>query len=123
MSQLRDCRVHRVVRRSRRTGRTSVRPGRWPERQERHHLPARAGPRSAASPPPTPRSSGRLPEPYSVEAYDAATILLRGVDSGVTRPALLDFVKNYDGQGLARKYRWTDQGELTSNSIWIYKVQ
>ncbi len=67
---------------------------------------------------------GQAPGTYSVEAYDAATILLRGVDSGaVTRPALLDFVKNYDGQGLARKYRWTDKGELTSNSIWIYKVQ
>lgn len=70
------------------------------------------------------KSSGQAPGTYSVEAYDAATILLKGIDSGaVTRQALLDFVKNYDGQGLARKYRWTDNGELTSNSIWIYKVQ
>ncbi len=67
---------------------------------------------------------GQAPGTYSVEAYDAATILLKGIDSGaVTRPALLDFVNNYDGQGLARSYRWTDKGELTSNSIWIYKVQ
>ena len=70
------------------------------------------------------KSSGQAPGTYSVEAYDAATILLKGIDSGaVTRPALLDFVTSYDGQGLARKYQWTDTGELTSNLIWIYKVQ
>lgn len=67
---------------------------------------------------------GQAPGTYSVEAYDAATILLAGIDSGaVTRPALLDFVSNYSGQGLARSYRWTDTGELTSNLIWIYTVQ
>jgi len=67
---------------------------------------------------------GQAPGTYSVEAYDAATILLKGIDSGaVTRPALLDFVTGYDGQGVARKYQWTPTGELTSNLIWIYKVQ
>ncbi len=67
---------------------------------------------------------GEQPGTYSVEAYDAATILLRGIDSGaVTRPALRDFVDNYDGQGLARSYQWTDNGELRSNLIWIYQVQ
>ena len=67
---------------------------------------------------------GQAPGTYSLEAYDLATILLKGIDSGaVTRPALLDFVKGYDGQGIARKYQWTDHGELTSNMIWIYKVQ
>ena len=70
------------------------------------------------------KSAGQAPGTYSVEAYDAATILLKGIDSGaVTRPALLDFVTGYNGQGLARKYQWTDTGELTSNLIWIYKVQ
>ncbi|MCB0936123.1 MAG: branched-chain amino acid ABC transporter substrate-binding protein [Mycobacterium sp.] len=67
---------------------------------------------------------GQAPGTYSVEAYDAAAILLKGIDSGaVTRPALRDFVAGYDGQGLARRYKWTDTGELTSNLIWIYKVQ
>ena len=67
---------------------------------------------------------GQAPGTYSVEAYDLATILLKGIDSGaLTRPALLDFVKVYDGQGVARKYQWTANGELTSNLIWIYKVQ
>ena len=67
---------------------------------------------------------GQAPGTYSMEAYDAATILLAGIDSGaVTRDALLNFVTNYDGQGLARQYKWNDKGELNSNMIWIYKVQ
>lgn len=67
---------------------------------------------------------GQAPGTYSMEAYDAATILLAGIDSGaVTRDALLNYVTNYDGQGLARQYKWNDKGELNSNMIWIYKVQ
>ena len=66
---------------------------------------------------------GQAPGTYSVEAYDAAAILLKGIDSGaVTRPALR-LRRRLDGQGLARRYKWTDTGELTSNLIWIYKVQ
>ena len=50
--------------------------------------------------------------------------MLKGIDSGaITRPALLDFVRNYNGQGVARKYQWTPTGELTTNLIWIFKVQ
>jgi len=50
--------------------------------------------------------------------------MVKGIDSGaVTRPALLDYVKNYDGQGVARKYQWTENGQLTTTLIWIYKVQ
>jgi branched-chain amino acid transport system substrate-binding protein len=64
------------------------------------------------------------PGTYSTEGYDLGTILVKGIDSGaITRPALLDFVKNYDGQGVARKYQWTPTGELTTNLIWIFKVQ
>lgn len=67
---------------------------------------------------------GQPPGTYSVEAYDAATILLKGIDGGaISRSALLDFVRGYNGQGLARNYQWTPDGELTSNLIWIYKVQ
>jgi branched-chain amino acid transport system substrate-binding protein len=67
---------------------------------------------------------GQAPGTYSVEAYDLATILLTGIDSGaVTRDALLEFVRGYAGQGLAREYQWTDTDELTSNMIWIYQVQ
>jgi branched-chain amino acid transport system substrate-binding protein len=67
---------------------------------------------------------GQDPGTYSTEGYDLGTIMVKGIDSGaITRPALLDYFKNYDGQGVARKYQWTDKGELTSTLIWIYKVQ
>ncbi len=67
---------------------------------------------------------GQPPGPYAVEAYDLGTILLRGIDSGaITRPALLDFVGAYDGQGIARRYRWVADGELENPSTWIYQVQ
>ena len=64
------------------------------------------------------------PGTYSTEGYDLGTILVRGIDSGaITRPQLLDFVRNYNGQGVGRKYQWTPQGELTTTFIWMYKVQ
>jgi branched-chain amino acid transport system substrate-binding protein len=64
------------------------------------------------------------PGTYSTEGYDLGTILLKGIDSGaITRPALLDFVRNYNGQGVARNYQWTPNGELTTNLIWMFKVQ
>jgi branched-chain amino acid transport system substrate-binding protein len=64
------------------------------------------------------------PGTYSTEGYDLGTILLKGIDSGaITRPALLDYVRNYNGQGVGRRYQWTPNGELTTTLIWMYKVQ
>ena len=61
---------------------------------------------------------------YSAEGYDTGTILLKGIDSGaITRPALLEFVRTYNGQGVARNYQWSPTGELTTSLIWMYKVQ
>lgn len=61
---------------------------------------------------------------YSLEGYDLGTIMLKGIDAGkVTRADLLDWVRNYQGQGMARKYQWTDTGELTDAQVWVYKVQ
>lgn len=64
------------------------------------------------------------PGVYSVEAYDLATILMKGIAEGKrTRPELLDFVRTYKGPGLARTYQWTPTGELTSSNIWVYEVK
>jgi branched-chain amino acid transport system substrate-binding protein len=66
---------------------------------------------------------GQEPGTYSAEAYDLGTILLRGIDSGaITRPALLEFVRNYEGQGVAGKYMWTAKGERENAPVWMYKV-
>jgi branched-chain amino acid transport system substrate-binding protein len=69
-------------------------------------------------------NGGAVPGVYSVEGYDLTTIMLSGIDSGITsRADLVNYVKNYDGQGLARTYKWDATGELTASLIWIYKVQ
>jgi branched-chain amino acid transport system substrate-binding protein len=69
-------------------------------------------------------NGGKEPGTYSAEGYDAATILLKGIDAGKTdRASLLDFVKSYDGQGLTKHFKWDDKGELTNTSVWTYKVQ
>ncbi|GAC69923.1 branched-chain amino acid ABC transporter substrate-binding protein [Gordonia soli] len=66
----------------------------------------------------------QAPGVYSVEAYDLATILMKGITDGQrTRPQLLEFVRNYQGPGLAREYQWTPKGELTSSLIWVYDVK
>ncbi|MBU4335556.1 MAG: branched-chain amino acid ABC transporter substrate-binding protein [Actinobacteria bacterium] len=67
---------------------------------------------------------GIAPGVYSVEAYDLGTIILAGIDSGVTtRSDLVKFVAAYDGVGLAKNYQWDSTGELASASTWIYQVQ
>jgi len=71
-----------------------------------------------------PANKGAVPGVYSVEGYDLTTIMLTGIDSGITdRAKLVDYVKNYDGLGLARNYKWDATGELAASLIWIYKVQ
>ncbi len=70
------------------------------------------------------RQFGQAPGNFAVEGYDLATIILLGIDSGATdRAALVDFVKGYDGQGLARRYAWAPSGELTEALVWIYQVK
>lgn len=69
-------------------------------------------------------SGGTAPGTYSLEGYDAATVLLKGIDSGKTdRAGLLDFVKNYNGNGLSKHLQWNSNGELTSSAVYGYKVQ
>jgi branched-chain amino acid transport system substrate-binding protein len=67
---------------------------------------------------------GRPPGAYSAEGYDLATIMLRGIDTGMlTRAQLLDFMRQYNGQGVARRYQWTETGELKDPTVWMYRVQ
>lgn len=69
-------------------------------------------------------SGGQGPGTYSLEGYDSATILLKGIDGGATtRPKLLDYVKNYQGAGLSKTFKWDSTGELTKTHVYAYKVQ
>jgi branched-chain amino acid transport system substrate-binding protein len=64
------------------------------------------------------------PQTYSAEAYDATTILLRGLDQGISdRAGLLEHVRNYDGQGLTKHFKWNANGELSETPVWSYVVK
>jgi branched-chain amino acid transport system substrate-binding protein len=63
------------------------------------------------------------PGTYSIEGYDVTTILLSGIDKGdTTRPKLLDYVKNYDADGLSKHYKWNSKGELATPAVYGYEV-
>jgi branched-chain amino acid transport system substrate-binding protein len=68
-------------------------------------------------------SGGKEPGTYSLEGYDSATILLKGIDSGIKdRAALTQFVRNYDGDGLSKHFKWDATGELAQSTVYGYKV-
>lgn len=68
-------------------------------------------------------SNGAAPGTYSVEGYDAATIMLTAIDKGkTTRPAMESFIKSYDADGLSKHYKWNSIGELSSLPVYGYKA-
>ncbi|GAB3610261.1 MULTISPECIES: branched-chain amino acid ABC transporter substrate-binding protein [Humibacter] len=63
------------------------------------------------------------PGTYSVEGYDSATVLLSGIDKGNTdRSKLLNWVTNYDADGLSKHLKWDSTGELAKSAVFGYKV-
>jgi branched-chain amino acid transport system substrate-binding protein len=68
-------------------------------------------------------SNGSEPGAYSIEGYDAATVLLSGIDAGKqSRADLLSWVKSYDKDGLSKHYKWDSKGELQAPTVYGYKV-
>ena len=64
------------------------------------------------------------PATYSAEGYDAANVLLQGIADGNTeRSKLLDWVNNYDEDGLTKHIKWDDTGEVSEVIIYAYKVE
>jgi branched-chain amino acid transport system substrate-binding protein len=69
-------------------------------------------------------SKGVEPGTYSIEGYDAATVLLSGIDAGKqSRADLLSWVKSYDKDGLSKHYKWDEKGELQAPTVYGYKVE
>lgn len=69
-------------------------------------------------------SKGQEPGTYSIEGYDAATVLLSGIDAGKqSRADLLSWVKAYDKDGLSKHYKWDAKGELQAPTVYGYKVE
>ncbi|MDO3637378.1 branched-chain amino acid ABC transporter substrate-binding protein [Mycolicibacterium arseniciresistens] len=64
------------------------------------------------------------PGDLTAVGYDLATIMLRGIDAGMlTRPQMAEWIRGYDGQGVAHRYRWAADGELTEPTVWLYDVE
>lgn len=69
-------------------------------------------------------SKGTEPGTYSIEGYDAATVLLSGIDAGKqSRADLQSWVKAYDKDGLSKHYKWDAKGELQAPTVYGYKVE
>lgn len=68
---------------------------------------------------------GSPPQTYSAESYDAATILLSGIDHGnTTRAKELTWVDNYNADGITKHIQFDSTGELAGQpAIWSYVVQ
>jgi len=72
------------------------------------------------------KATGRDPGTYSAEAFDAANILLKGIEAGnTTRSKLNDFVNKYEGQGVTTKFKFQANGEIdpASVAVWAYVVK
>lgn len=68
--------------------------------------------------------SGQVPGTYSLESYDSTTVLLRGIDSGVTNRAdMVNFINNYNANGLSNHMQWDPSGELMASTVYGYQVQ
>ena len=69
-------------------------------------------------------NGGKQPGTYSAEGYDAAEVLLNGIEEGnTTREDLLDWVKNYDQEGLTKHIKFDETGEISEVVIYAYKVE
>jgi branched-chain amino acid transport system substrate-binding protein len=62
---------------------------------------------------------------YTLEAYDAAWVLLSGIGEGnTTRADLLEWVKGYDAEGLTKHIKFTAEGEIDGASgVYYYTVE
>ncbi|GAA3946759.1 putative ABC transporter/extracellular ligand-binding receptor [Amorphoplanes auranticolor] len=61
---------------------------------------------------------------YSDVAYDAANMLLQGIDAGNNTPEKLNtYLKTVEYKGIANTYKFTDTGELDPNfiKVWTFK--
>ncbi len=67
---------------------------------------------------------GTAPATYSAEAYDAANVLLQGILEGNTdRESLLEWINDYDAQGITKNIQFDEAGEPQEVAVWAYKVE
>jgi branched-chain amino acid transport system substrate-binding protein len=66
---------------------------------------------------------GSSPTLWGVEAYDLATIMVKAVGSGaLDRPAMTEYFRTYQGNGIGRRYQWDPTGELMDMEVPVYSM-
>ncbi len=69
--------------------------------------------------------NGKAPGTYSAEGFDAASILIQGVEAGNdTRAKLLDYVEtlgSYDG--VSKTIQFEDNGNIKAGDVFVYEVK
>jgi branched-chain amino acid transport system substrate-binding protein len=69
---------------------------------------------------------GAAPGVYAAEGWDATTVFLDAFKAGKnTRKDILDFVTAYDKDGVTKRIKFDDKGEITASNlvIWAYVVK
>ena len=69
--------------------------------------------------PPTARSPARTPSRVTTPRRSCSRA---STPATRTAPTLLDWVKNYDADGLSKHYKWDANGELQTPTVYGYKV-
>ncbi len=69
-------------------------------------------------------SAGAAPGTYSVEAFDAANLLLQGINAGnTTGPALNTYLSTADYKGLANELKFDSTNQIVSPTIYAFEVK
>ena len=64
-------------------------------------------------------------QPTSLTWWAGLLAMLTGIASGdvTDRASMIEYFKTYDGEGLAKSYKWDSSGELAVANPWLYQVQ
>ncbi len=66
---------------------------------------------------------GTAPATYSSEGFDTANLFLKAIDSGKTTPtAINDYLKTVNYQGVSKPIKFSANGELQSNLLFISEI-
>jgi len=64
------------------------------------------------------------PKTYSAEAYDAANVFLEGIlDGNTDRESLLEWVNDYEGDGITKSVAFGESGEVENVAVFAFKVE
>lgn len=69
-------------------------------------------------------NGGEEPQTYGAEAYDAANVFLNGLAEGATeREAMVEFARNYEGEGVTKDIAFDDTGEIAGGAVYAFIVE